>query len=405
MSRPLKYLHLEYNLTKPLQAQYSIAGIVTLTCAMIGVAIGTLLTKGRIPASHVVYLPDPQDPGYSCNSTLIYPGQTLGSIAQNTSFKYQAVSQFAYSGQRLNNCTLLNITYIDVIGPPLSYPRISVNQTVSCNLPGRSKDDDIIVNFDVGQLQTWGYITRIKNMEFGGLCVDLLAQLATYQAPWNLSCNSSQPVAFRINEPQMIMTVFPLNTPGNEICSFSLDFAPEALTLIAVAKAIILEDWTTNLAILPDLQYPCVQQKKIWGPFWTVLLDVLTTMFAFFSPLMTLLLMMLRYLQERREGRNFEVEGASRPLHPLCSSSTRDEGLSLLSLFSPDNLSSRGDLEDSRLLLQRLENIVEAFQARIHQMEAMEADSTPGTRRRIASETTLSPPQLQKISTVHLQTS
>ncbi|KAF8307683.1 hypothetical protein DL93DRAFT_1990231 [Clavulina sp. PMI_390] len=124
-----KSLHLEYNLTKPLRASYSILGILTLTCAMIGVIIGTLLTKGLVAAQDVEYLTNPQEPGYSCNSTLVYPGQLFGSFALNTSFQYQAVSQFAYRGQSLTNCTVANLTYIDVIGPPLNYPSITVNQS------------------------------------------------------------------------------------------------------------------------------------------------------------------------------------------------------------------------------------------------------------------------------------
>ncbi|KAF8309055.1 hypothetical protein DL93DRAFT_2086233 [Clavulina sp. PMI_390] len=164
-----KSLHLEYNLTKPLRTSYSIAGITFMASAMAAVFVGALLTKGLTQSTELQYLPHPDTPGYNCNSTLIYPGQLFGSMLLNTSFEYQAMSQFAYRGQNITNCTPTDLTFIDVVGPPLNYPRININQTASCFIPNPDTKGGVTVSFAVNQLLYWGYFDRVSSIEVGVL--------------------------------------------------------------------------------------------------------------------------------------------------------------------------------------------------------------------------------------------
>lgn len=56
-------------------------------------------------------------------------GQVFESRALNTTFEYQAVTQFVYHGAPLENCTVSSLGSMDIIGPPALYPRWSFNQT------------------------------------------------------------------------------------------------------------------------------------------------------------------------------------------------------------------------------------------------------------------------------------
>lgn len=109
------------------------------------------INKGKIPSPTIYYLDSPQSEGYTCNSTLVYPGaagcsptlnpdsdadqyrtrlgQTSGAISLNSSFQYQALNNFAYQGEALTNCAVANATYLDVVGPPISWPRFGWNHT------------------------------------------------------------------------------------------------------------------------------------------------------------------------------------------------------------------------------------------------------------------------------------
>ncbi|KAF8305067.1 hypothetical protein DL93DRAFT_2172794 [Clavulina sp. PMI_390] len=368
MTRLPESIHLRYNITRQLRTSYSVTGIIALACAMIGVAVATVMTKGLVPSSDLQYLLDPQSPGYDCNSTIIYPGQIFGSVLHNTSFSYQAVSQFAYKGQKLSSCTIATFTYIDVVGPPLNYPRIAVNQSASCSLADPAGEGQTTVSFSVIQVLYWGYTDGGAAAEIGSASIDLLGKLATYKLPWNVPCNDSQPFGFRIDQNLREIRVFPLNQAGTSICSYGLDAAPDAVTLMIAVQNAIVDDWTTKLTVLPDLLYPCVPRKKVWVPFSTLLLDVLTTMFAFFSPLFAVVLLVLQHLEDKAAPQHSEEEGTLENSPQIAArSSSRDKDSRLLSPSSPETFLIY--TEESRLSMQRFENLVESLQKRIRRLE------------------------------------
>ncbi|KAF8305069.1 hypothetical protein DL93DRAFT_376752 [Clavulina sp. PMI_390] len=309
-------------------------------------------------------------------------------MKHNTSFSYQAVSQFAYKGQNLTNCTFAEFTFIDVVGPPLNYPRIAVNQSASCVLADPIDEARTTVSFAVSQVLYWGYAHREAVVEIGPAGIALLGQLATSQVSWNTACNSSQPFGFRIDQNVGTIGIFPLSSIGTWICSYPLTVAPEAAALITAVQNAIVDDWNTKLTSLPDLLYPCVPRNKVWVPFSTLLLDVLTTMLAFFSPLLTIVLLVLQHLQDKTTPQSSGEEQVLQPsLRMSTRSSSRDKDSGLLSPVSPETFLNH--IEESRLSMQRFENLVVSLQKRIRSLEDRDGISDSLSPLHTASGTTL----------------
>ncbi|KAF8307689.1 hypothetical protein DL93DRAFT_1991178 [Clavulina sp. PMI_390] len=294
MSPLLKSMRLSCHVTREVRSSYSILGIFAIVCGMAGVVLATLFTKGRVASSKVAYLSNPSNASYHCNSTLIYPGQLIGSVEHNAYFQYQALSQFAYKGETLGNCTVTNPTYITVVGPPLTYPTMTINQTVTCNMEG----SQVPVDFAVNQLLYWGYVQRVASIDVGGTCIKLLGSFNANTGSKSIGCYNQATVAYRIDENLETIAMYPENTTDNDYCPYSLTDFPEATNLIGTVKSAILSDWNTTLTTLPDLLYPCVPREKIWAPFWSVLWDILTAMSAWFGTLLTVVLVVIRRLEE-----------------------------------------------------------------------------------------------------------
>ncbi|KAF8280600.1 hypothetical protein DL93DRAFT_2174575 [Clavulina sp. PMI_390] len=78
--------------------------------------------------------------------------------------------------------------------------------------------------------------------------------------------------------------------------------------LIVSIKSAILYDWNNVLSTLPDLLYPCLRNAKVWDSAWTIVWDILTTVFAFLGPMLAATILALQTIQRRRE------EGRQSPL-------------------------------------------------------------------------------------------
>ncbi|KAF8307684.1 hypothetical protein DL93DRAFT_1990269 [Clavulina sp. PMI_390] len=299
------FLRLPHYQTQPLSPTYSLVGIIAIVCGMAGVIIGTVLAKGQTLVPNTTYLStnERSTPGYTCNATLIYPGQLFGGQRYNTTFRYQALSQFAYDNSMVSNCTVPQPTIVDVIGPPIVYPRVTVNQTVTCSFDGLGLQP----TFAVTELLYFGYpnLNPNSSVNVGALAVDLLKYLHDNTSAHDTyfpscSVNPLGAAAYRLNEQIGRLSAFNPNFTG--YCDAFLDEMPPAVALAAAVRTAIQEDLQYNLRQLPDLLYPCSQRIVGRIPLWNLLWDILTTMSAFLGPLFTIIVLVLNYLEKRAVG-------------------------------------------------------------------------------------------------------
>lgn len=307
----MSYWRLTYPLTRRFSFSFSLIGIITIFMGLLGVIIGTLLTKGKVLSPTVYYYDTPEVDGYLCNSTLVYPGQTFGAIESNTTFEYKALNNFAYKQESFTNCSIqTSLRTLTVIGPPISWPSIGLGLTVQCftsaGLPAKFSTVDLLHwTRNSSDPSQYAYANSIWDQ----------TMLALYQLSLNGTCGGRPVSGYVVHDStQQIST---LATGSEKQCPLSYtDFSSQhpdisIPAIISTAKAGIDFDFGTqgSLGKLPGLVYPCTQKKKVWAPFGTVLWDCYTTAAASLGPLILVIRTVLRFIEKRWQKRSSHRNG------------------------------------------------------------------------------------------------
>ncbi|KAF8310552.1 hypothetical protein DL93DRAFT_2099330 [Clavulina sp. PMI_390] len=329
MARSIGVPRLSYSVTQKLSPAYSVAGFVILMCGIISVAIVTLLTKGRVPDAEVHYYSSPNITGYTCNNTLVYPGQIIGSIPQNLYFLYESLTQFPYKGQQITNCSVEQPLSFEITGPPISNPSIWVNQSINCTYPGAK----VPVEFGINRALYWEY--ALSPFTNSTQPIEMMRNFLNTLSV-NETCYGQNIVAYRFDEALNQTRLFPETGLVWQFCWAGLDRFSEIPAIINATKYAVLYDWNNTLTTLPDLVYPCVQDVKVWEPGWATAWDILTTVFAFIGPILTVTLFALQTMEQQRAGGVQDLPRAVQ-MQPLTSKpdDTSEGELPLLS--SPEN--------------------------------------------------------------------
>ncbi|KAF8307682.1 hypothetical protein DL93DRAFT_2087785 [Clavulina sp. PMI_390] len=238
---------------------------------------------------------------------------------------------------------------IDVVGPPISYPRVTVNHTATCSFEGVEPP----ATFAVTDLLYFGYPNLHPNssVNVGKAAVDLLKYLHDNSSAHDeyfgeCTIDLLGAAAYRINEQIDLISAF--NPSFTDYCDASLEDMPPATALTAAVRTAIQEDFQYNLRQLPDLLYPCSQRIFERIPVWTMMWDIFTAMSAFLGPLFTIIILILRGM-ERRESdtRAYSQTTSEMRLEPFDSSPMTGES-------EPETPRNRA--EDTQSLVSQLKS-------------------------------------------------
>jgi len=213
----------------------------------------------RLP---LVYLSSPNEAGFKCNNTAIYPGQTFGSVALNSTFTYTSLDGFTYSRQPLTNCSPAPGPTFDIITPPLSWPRMTWNHTVQCNVDGPLRAKFTAARLDHFCTTDPSYMVSIWDQMLSAL----------HNITEQSTCANAPVLSFRVEEG--VDAVMLLSATSTDILE-GLAEHPDVRQLRQTVKDAIAYDFDPVrggvLSPLPDVLYPCVSTREVRAPVKVIL--------------------------------------------------------------------------------------------------------------------------------------